>query len=323
MHYIIFDLEWNQAMDPSRSVPGLPSEIIEIGAMKLTEDLRPAGRFETVIRPQVYKRLHHHVRKLTHVRADELESGLPFAEAARRFLAWAGEDAAWCTWGPSDLPELQRNIAYFCPELSLPWPLFYYDVQKLYGLQYDGRNTGKALEAVVDELKLEKDVPFHRADADTYYTMRVMQQLDMKRLAPMRSVDYYRIPQTREDQIRLKFETYSKFVSCGFASPDKLMKDKEVTDLPCPFCGGPTTLLVPWHAGSTHNYLCVGTCPTHGKLRGKLRVRRHPSDVHYAVRTIRSVDEEEAKAITEKYESAKERRREQRREARIRKKSTT
>ena len=46
MHYVVMDLEWNQAMSSKSSVFNklpihLRGEIIEIGAVKLNEDMSP------------------------------------------------------------------------------------------------------------------------------------------------------------------------------------------------------------------------------------------------------------------------------------------
>ena len=51
MHYVVMDLEWNQAMSSKSSVFNklpihLRGEIIEIGAVKLNEDMTPRRRIQ-------------------------------------------------------------------------------------------------------------------------------------------------------------------------------------------------------------------------------------------------------------------------------------
>ena len=59
MRYIVLDLEWNQSpRGREDSVPHLPFEIIEIGAVMLDEQRRTVGEFHRLIRPQVYRQLH-------------------------------------------------------------------------------------------------------------------------------------------------------------------------------------------------------------------------------------------------------------------------
>ena len=59
MNYIVLDLEWNQCPTGKENENELiPFEIIEIGAVKLNENLKEIDRFREVVRPQVYKKLH-------------------------------------------------------------------------------------------------------------------------------------------------------------------------------------------------------------------------------------------------------------------------
>ena len=56
MHYVVMDLEWNQAMSSKSSVFNklpihLRGEIIEIGAVKLNEDMTPGEEFQIDVKP--------------------------------------------------------------------------------------------------------------------------------------------------------------------------------------------------------------------------------------------------------------------------------
>ena len=56
MNYVVVDLEWNQAMSSKSSVFNklpirLGGEIIEIGAVKLTEDMKPGEEFTVDVKP--------------------------------------------------------------------------------------------------------------------------------------------------------------------------------------------------------------------------------------------------------------------------------
>ena len=60
MHYIVLDLEWNQAMSAKSSVFNhlpihLRGEIIEIGAVKLNEDMTPGDEFQIYIEPVFFR----------------------------------------------------------------------------------------------------------------------------------------------------------------------------------------------------------------------------------------------------------------------------
>ena len=64
MHYIFFDLEWNQPTD-ARSIvqePGyLNGEVTEIGAVKLDAHFCPVDELRIYVKPQHYIRMHQDV----------------------------------------------------------------------------------------------------------------------------------------------------------------------------------------------------------------------------------------------------------------------
>lgn len=139
MNYIVFDLEWNQCpYGKERENRRLPFEILEIGAVKLDENRKIVDSFQEVIKPAVYKKLHFRTREILDLDARALNRGCPFPKAVKKFFAWCGEDAKFCTWGSSDLVELQRNLKYYNLLYLLKGPVFYYDIQKLFGLVYEG-----------------------------------------------------------------------------------------------------------------------------------------------------------------------------------------
>ena len=87
---------------------------------------------------------------------EELDQGSSFVDAVRDFLAWAGGGAQFCTWGTVDLVELQRNMKYHGVLSLLKGPLHYYDVQKLFAVNFEDMKSRRSLEYGIDYLKLEK-----------------------------------------------------------------------------------------------------------------------------------------------------------------------
>ncbi|MFR6582679.1 MAG: exonuclease domain-containing protein [Ruminococcus sp.] len=86
MNYIVFDLEWNQNPDGRRHPDSrLPFEIIEIGAVKLNEKREIVDTFQCLIKPKVYHWIHDSIHEVIHVDYHELENGIPFPRAIRRF----------------------------------------------------------------------------------------------------------------------------------------------------------------------------------------------------------------------------------------------
>jgi len=300
MVYIVMDLEWNQsALGKSRSVVGLPFEIIEIGAVKLNENRQVLSQFQQLVRPAVYKKLHFAAKELLHISEKELKKGIPFPEAMRDFLAWCsgkGEMYRFCTWGSSDLLELQRNCHYYHMEHCFENPLFYYDIQKGYALDYAAdckENKNVSLEAAVEHLSIPVTGSFHRALADAQYTVSVFKGLSMNTVLSYPSVDYYQLPKTKKQEIHMVFPTYEKLVSKKYVSKEQAINDRTLRTIYCPVCKKHAKRKIRWFTNNLRNYYSMSTCEEHGFIRGKMRVRRHDDGGVYVIRTIRFASEEE------------------------------
>ncbi|MBQ7246903.1 MAG: DNA polymerase III [Lachnospiraceae bacterium] len=321
MNYIVFDLEWNQSPGgKAHENPRMPFEIIEIGAVKLNDRRRKVDTFSEVVRPLVYHKLHFRMKEVVPLSEEELSRARTFSRVARDFIKWIGdEEFRFVTWGNLDVMELQRNLDYYRIGYDFGKPLLYYDLQKLYSILNDDGKSRLALEDAVDILKIEKDIPFHRAYDDAYYTAKVMQKIDFKAVRDYLSVDYYHLPQTREEEINLDFPTYSKFVSRVF--PDKVaaMNDKGVTLLACPKCKMPVWRKQKWFStGSSGVYLGLVKCPRHGYVKGKIRMKPAPGG-EFAVRTVKLASEEDAQRIRERREQLQEKHRRERRRTKAKK----
>jgi DNA polymerase III epsilon subunit-like protein len=160
--------------------------------------------------------------------------GEPFAEAVREFIQWCGTDCRFCTWGSMDLMELQRNMEFYGVEIPFERPLYYYDVQKLYGITAKDGKEKLSLDHAVEELGIEQSRPFHQALDDAYYTGMVLRHMKADVWQPYISMDYYWVPTAPEEQVTLKFPTYSKFVSRTFETKEDALADKVVSDVVCP-----------------------------------------------------------------------------------------
>ncbi len=309
MDYIILDLEWNQCPDgKKRENPALPFEIIEIGAVRLNEKLQLVDQFHEIVTPKVYRHLHWRTKSVIHLRDKDLQGHASFPEAASAFFRWCGhtygEDYILCTWGPADLPELERNLSFYASSMTLsnpfPFPLLYLDAQKIFGLTYEGQKTTRSLEYAIDFLKMEKHEAFHGALSDAHYTARVVSTFSPEDLSTWYSMDYYRLPACRDEEVLLSFPTYSKYVSRPFADKEALQSDKGVSSSICIHCGRRCRRKIHWFQSGSRTLLSLAYCPDHGYLKGKIRLRNHPNGSVYAIKTQKSIDEEGARLIREK-----------------------
>ena len=313
MDYIVLDLEWNQSPEgKAHTNPGIPFEIIEIGAVKLNEKKEEIGRFHRMIRPQVYRRMNPMTKKLLHLDISDLEGEAAFPEVIRAFFAFCGEDYIFCTWGSMDLWELQRNIAFYGISNPFPRPLYFYDIQKLYSLLYEDGRIRRSLHGAAEDRGIAFSAPFHRALGDACYTALLMQQMNLQFVRGYVSVDYFRPPEARGEEIYLVFPTYSKFVSRLYREREELLRDRNVTATRCYLCGKPLRKQIRWFPSSTKTYLSLCCCPKHGSMKGKLRIKKGADGRVFAVKTCKLIDEEQASQIREKRAELTRRRRKKR-----------
>ena len=181
MDYIVLDMEWNQPW------PGSPSskkvlpvqirgEIIQIGAVRITEDNRVADEFQTLIKPKYYRRLNRRVSKLTGIKETELkENGLPMAEAMKQFRTWCGEDVTFLTWGFDDITILRENLRLYGLEEN--WVSRWYNAQMIFNAQTDGSSAQKALKTAMEIFQIEATRPAHDALGDAYHTALICAKL--------------------------------------------------------------------------------------------------------------------------------------------------
>lgn len=309
MHYIIFDLEWNQGNEQiEKQQKEIPFEVIEIGAVRMNSQMEICGSFHEVIRPQVYRGLHYMTRKLLGIDMKELAAGRPFPEVMEQFLAWCGgEEGAeyrFGTWGPQDLTELQRNMRHYgMPPLS-EGPLKFYDVQKLFSIAYEDKKSRRNLEYAADFLKIDKNVPFHRALSDAYYTAMIFAQIRDPQVLAKVSFDVFCTPRDRKGEVHIVFDDYAKYISREFEDKTQLLADREVTSTRCYLCRRNLKRKVKWFTPNGKHYYSVSLCPIHGYMKGKIRVRRSEEDGVYAVKTVKFISEEEALAIRQKRDRA-------------------
>lgn len=308
MNYIVFDLEWNQSPGGKKySNSRLPFEIIEIGAVKMNEQREVVDVFQRLVKPQVYNWIHDSIHEVIHVDYKDLEDGILFQQAAEEFLEWCGKEFLFFTWGDQDVMELQRNMKYYGLLSRIPGPVKYCDVQKIYGITYE-KSTRRSLEYAVEQLKLPKNLEFHRALTDAEYTAEILKVLDLKVIFENLSMDVYQNPKKKKDEIFLSYPTYDKYVSREFADREKVIRDREVSSTRCPVCHIPAKRKIRWFMNNSRAYESVSFCQNHGYIKGKVRIRHTDEDMYYAIKKLKRIEEKEAEEIREKRDSLRKKR---------------
>lgn len=306
MNYIVLDLEWNQSNTGEEpEVKEMPFEIIDIGAIKLSEERVMVDEFNQLVKPAVYLHMHKITSKIIHLHMRDLQKGNPFPQVASEFLDWCGRDYIFCTWGPLDLYELQRNLRFYHMEALSIKPIRFLDVQKLFSIAYEDKKSRRSLEYAIDYLKIEKDIPFHRAFSDAYYTAKIVEMLKPEILENY-SFDTFVLPNTREEEIHIKFHDYMKYISREFPDKHTALEDKEVISTKCYLCHKNIRKKIRWFTPNGKHYYSVAICPVHGFMKSKIRIRKTENEGIYVVKTSKFISEEEAELLVQKRDEAKE-----------------
>ena len=292
MDYISLDLEWNQAYPEQleavqkRLGTRLRGEVIQIGAVKLDAEMKIVGSYSVIVRPRYFRKINRHVERLTGITQDMIDLGLPLPEASERFRRWCGEDYAFLTWGPDDIPMLEDNFR--AQGIDGNWLHRVYDLQKIYNRQTDGSRKQRSLEFVMEQFGIPQNLPAHDALNDAYFTALVAQKLNVPK-----GVAEYDLSTDLSDGVLLSDVAGDADVGdTGFRTAYEAVHAPGVAEPTCPLCGA--TLEFPERTVHMkgQKYLKIMVCPTHGKLLLDLRVVRNLNETFRVRRTVRTLDEE-------------------------------
>ena len=305
MNYIVMDMEWNQpwpGSPSSKKVLPVPirGEIIQIGAVRLTEDGEVADEFQVMIRPKFYRHLNRRVSKLTGIKENRLrDEGVPFPEAMALFQSWCGEDIVFLTWGFDDIGILRENLQLF--DMDTAFTDRWYNAQMIFNAQTDGSNSQKALKTAMETLGIEATRPAHDALGDAYHTALICARLDLKK----GTAEYDEALKSHENGFhgaelpgciaRKVFYDYAdKRSALGAMSGEENL---------CPVCGV-RMLGSRWFAQPGHRYMDLATCPEHGKFLIRVRLSLQENGLTRVSRLTYEATSEAAEAYARRAEKA-------------------
>ena len=284
MNYVVVDLEWNQAMSSKSSVFNklpihLSGEIIEIGAVKLKEDMTPGEEFTIDVKPVYFRRMHYKVKKITGFDKERLAHGIAFADALEQFRQWCGEDVTFITWGNDDQRIMEQNIIIH--DLDWDWIAGWINLQLIYNLQTGGDKNQKSLASAMEHFEIEQTRVAHDALGDAYNTALVASKLDMAeglRLYPDASrILATRMPNYKPPADPTGPDALSHDCFDGFESKAAAFADSRLTQLPCP-CRGAETKGQKWVNQGDQRYMNIYTCQEHGAYLVRTKFRKCKED---------------------------------------------
>ncbi len=305
MDYIVLDMEWNQPWPGSPSAKkvlpvAIRGEIIQIGAVRVTQEQLVEDEFQVLVLPKYYRSLNRRVSKLTGIKESRLKSeGVPFAEAMEQFRTWCGEDVIFLTWGFDDIPILRENLQLH--GLDTAWTDRWYNAQMIFNAQTDGSNSQKALKTAMELFEIEPTRPAHDALGAAYHTALICAMLQLERGI----AEYGSALKSHENGFhgaelpgciaRKVFYDYAdKHSALGAMSGEENL---------CPVCGR-RMLGSRWFSQQGHRYMDLATCPEHGKFLIRVRLSEQPDGKIRVSRLTYEATSEAAEAYARRAEKA-------------------
>lgn len=305
MSYIVLDLEWNQAMSSNASIFNylpihLAGEIIQIGAVKLDDDLYPAEEYKSDVKPVYFRRMHYKVKKLTGIDKDRLNQSDTFPVVFEQFREWCGEDPVFITWGNDDRRIMEQNIIVH--DLDWDWISDWINLQLIYNMQTGGDKNQKSLATAMEHFEIEQTRVAHDALGDAYNTALVCSHLDLEAGLEGYEEASHALPTAKPPKAENGNEVaealeHSSF--SGYAARSEAFADEQVGRVHCPECG---KLLSEgrWVNQGDRRYMNLCSCEEHGRYLVRLKFRKDESELWAVNRIVYQADDEMEKLYRDK-----------------------
>lgn len=283
MYYITLDLEWNQAYAQKALAVQrhlscrLRGEVIQIGAVKLNENMQPCGSYQVIVKPKHFKKLHRHVSELTGITQEQMDAGTPLPVAEANFRKWCGNDFVFLTWGPDDIPMLKENLNIH--GINSKWLERVYDLQVIFNRQTDGGNKQRSLEYAMEYFDVPQRLPAHDALNDAYFTALVAAKLDVH--AGIASYD-----SVRGEHLECSVIGDADAGDDGYVTIGEMLEDEIVTSPTCPICKNKLISSGKYLHSKGQKYTFIFNCENDGDMVLTLKLHKNFNDTWRAKRTL-------------------------------------
>ena len=305
MNYIVLDMEWNQPWPGSPSAKkvlpvAIRGEIIQIGAVRVTEDQQVADEFQVMIRPKYYRHLNRRVSKLTGIKEARLkEEGIPFPEAMAQFRQWCGDDVIFLTWGFDDIGILRENLRLY--QLPEDWTGRWYNAQMIFNAQTDNSTSQKALKTAMEIFGIEATRPAHDALGDAYHTALICARLNLHKGAE----EYDQALKNHENGFHGAElpGCIARKVFYDYKDKQEAIRAMTEEENLCPVCGGQMEGKR-WFAQPGRRYMDLAQCPEHGGFLIRIRLSEQQDGKIRVSRLTYEATSEAARAYANRAEKA-------------------
>lgn len=228
MKYIVFDMEWNQPFSlrtTLRNPVYLTGEVVQLGALKLDEQMKTVDTFQFDVAPVYYTRMNPAVQKVTHLTELDLRRGRPFREAGEAFHRWCGENFILIMWGDGDVKVLREN--YRLHGMDEKWLPEGVNLQEIFCSQVLQRKKQIKLSLALSMVS-RRSFPEHDALSDARATAEICRALDMRR-----GLEEYDGTMFLPLDGCVEQAAYED----GYSGIEEALEDDYVVSFECPDCG--------------------------------------------------------------------------------------
>ncbi len=248
-----------------KSAQRFVNEIIEVGAVKLDENLNTVSTFSEIIKPVLSKKLRSRIKNLTNISNDDIKAGKPFATVIREFEKWVGDNSIVLSWGDTDIRTLLTNIKCFLNKEDISFIRKYADLQRYCQNFINMENVQQAgLSYAAECLQIDAEkFPHHRALDDSLLSAECFKKTFNKE-----KLNEF-IKECNEDfYARLAFHPYV------IRKKDDPLIDKNVFNCVCDICGGNVKVIKKWKFSnqSFRGIFYCGKCDR--EFRVSLRIKK-------------------------------------------------
>ena len=313
MGYVIMDMEWNQAMSSQSAVFNklpihLRGEIIQIGAVKLTDDFMPGEEFQIDVKPVYFRRMHYKVEKLTGFDKERLEGGVGFKEAFAKFREWCGENCTFLTWGSDDKSIMEQNIIIH--DLDWDWIDRWVNLQIIYNLQTQAGRNQTGLVTAMEHFEIEQTRIAHDALGDAYNTSLVCSRLDLedglKNYEAASKILALRICSSDQEGNKAP-DAVEHRAFTGYNERMDAFSDKLIAAPRCPVCSEHMKC-GRWVNQGDKRYMSLCECKADGKFLVRLKFRNAEDDTWTVNRIMYKADSEMEEYYSDKAHPPRHRR---------------
>ena len=176
MNYLVIEFEFTFYKRPVGRPRNFFAEIIEIGAVKLDENLNKCGKLQSFVKPHFFPKHAKDAMDFCMITDADMKKAITFPAMLEKMSAmYEAGNTFFVAWGDSDY----KVLAEGCSRHKLDNPVLeadYLDLAEAYKLWRGEENT-PGLKTAITEMEVTADGLAHTAYDDAYNTGKVLAKM--------------------------------------------------------------------------------------------------------------------------------------------------